>query len=144
VAPADAFRRFTRELDRWWPRHTHSVAGERCEEVVFEEGVGGRIYERAGDQTREWGRVVEWEPPRRVVFTWHPGREPTTAQEVEVTFETVPTGTRVRLIHSGWETLGRAALETRARYEGGWATVLGDFLAAALRRGPLASEEMRA
>jgi uncharacterized protein YndB with AHSA1/START domain len=92
--------------------------------------VGGRIYEHAGDRVCEWGRVVAWQPPHRVVLSWHPGREPSTAQEVEVTFETDPGGTRVRLVHRGWEALGRAAMETRKSYESGWVGVLAEFAAA--------------
>ena len=130
VSPADAFRRFTTEIDRWWPAETHAIHAGRVDEVVFEEGVGGRIYERAGVQTSEWGRVVEWQPPHRVVFTWYPGRDPATGQQVEVTFETQRGATRVRLVHRGWEALGAAAMQTRTNYESGWAGVLADFAAA--------------
>jgi uncharacterized protein YndB with AHSA1/START domain len=64
--------------------------------------------------------VLSWEPPRRFVLSWHPGREPETAQEVEVRFVAVPTGTRVELEHRGWQALGEAAAATRERYAGGW------------------------
>jgi hypothetical protein len=79
VSSAEAFRRFTVEMATWWPTDTHSVHLGRCEGVVFEEGVGGRIYERAADATAEWGRVSRWEPPHLVAFSWHPGRPRSTA-----------------------------------------------------------------
>ena len=56
-----------------------------------EPQVGGRIFEEHVDGRRfQWGRVLEWEPPRRVKFTFHPSRDPATAQDVEVRF--VPDG----------------------------------------------------
>jgi uncharacterized protein YndB with AHSA1/START domain len=126
----EAFRRFTTEMSTWWPTDTHSVHLDRCDGVAFEAGVGGRIYERAGDRTCEWGRVVEWQPPDRVVFSWYPGREPATAQRVEVTFATEAGATRVTLVHRGWEALGAAATKTREAYDSGWIRVLAEFAAA--------------
>src|SRR5688500_7686920 len=82
---ADAFRMFTIGIARWWPLRTHSVAKDRATTCVFEEGVGGRIYESDDSGTEhEWGRVLEWEPPERVVYSWYPSRAATTAQTVEV------------------------------------------------------------
>ena len=123
-----AFRRFTEEIDRWWPRSTHSVYQEACAEVHFESRDGGRIFERSVDgEESEWGRVTTWDPPRAVVFTWHPGRDASTRQEVEVRFTEVEGGTRVRLVHSGWERLEDAAAETRDDYDTGWDVVLSRF-----------------
>jgi hypothetical protein len=122
----EAFRRFTDEMASWWPLARHSVGGEEAETVVFEGRVGGRIFERSRDgATADWGTVKAWEPPGRVVFSWHPGRGPETAQEVEVRFESVADGTRVELVHRGWEALGPKAAETRKDYESGWEGVLG-------------------
>ena len=56
-------------------------------EVVLEAGTGGRIYERTAAGTRhEWGEVTVWEPPRRLSYLWHIGRERATATEVAITF----------------------------------------------------------
>lgn len=60
----------------------------------------------------------------RVAFSWHPGRTSDTAQRVEVTFEADGEHTRVTLVHTGWETLGDAAAETRDGYGSGWVPVL--------------------
>jgi hypothetical protein len=73
-----------------------------------------------------WGTVIAWEPARRVAFTWHPGREPESAQEVEVRFVTTEAGTRVELEHRGWERLGETARATRDSYDQGWDGVFGD------------------
>ncbi len=123
-----AFRRFTTGIDTWWPRSTHSVGQERAVSVALEERVGGRIYEQLDDgSVSVWGTVLRFEAPSELAFTWHPGREPETAQEVSLIFTGTPEGTKVELTHSGWDVLGESAAETRADYDRGWDTVLGVF-----------------
>lgn len=131
-----AFQRFTVRIADWWPMRSHSVGGERTQKVVFEGREGGRIYEieRDGEQ-HDWGRITVWDPPGRVAFTWHPGRTPDTAQEVEVRFTATREGTRVDLIHTGWERLGDLARRARRGYPIGWAYVLR--LYAGRTRSPL-------
>lgn len=120
-----AFRRFTAEFGSWWPRRTHSIGGERIERVVFEERLGGRIYEEHKDGRRfQWGEVTLWEPPGRVKFTWHPSRDPSTAQEVDVEFHIEGSGTRLELTSTGWERWGRRATRARNSYNVGWGYVL--------------------
>jgi hypothetical protein len=120
-----AFRRFTREFGAWWPWRTHSVGGSRVRRVVLEPFVGGRIFEEHVDGRRfQWGRILEWEQPRSVKFTFHPSREPETAQEVEVRFEPVAAGTRVVLVASKWENWGKGAKGARRGYDVGWGYVL--------------------
>ena len=67
--------------------------------------------------------------PNRVTFTWHPGREPETAQHVEVVFSPRGEQTTVTLTHSGWEVLGDRAEEIRDGYVTGWRLVLGERFA---------------
>ncbi len=124
-APAKAFRVFTENVGDWWPLATHRVGPEPVT-CAFESRVGGRIFERGRDGAESiWGRVLAWEPPRRVAFTWMVGRDEDTAQTIEVTFAAVDGGTEVRLVHSGWEKLGslEAAQKMRTSYDQGWATV---------------------
>lgn len=123
--PGRAFRRFTREIGAWWPLRSHSVGQERAETVVFEEGVGGRIVEKIrGGEECTWGTVTAWDPPRSVSFTWHPGDDRARATQIDVTFEPVPGGTRLVLVHSRWETLGALGKMARRGYPIGWAYVL--------------------
>ena len=126
--PEAAFRRFTVGIAGWWPTATHSVGQADVETVVFEEREGGRVYERIrGGRTEVWGTVLAWDPPRRFVMSWHPGRGPETAQELEVTFSPVEGGTRVDLTHTGWERLPEKPEEMRARYDAGWDPVLAAY-----------------
>jgi uncharacterized protein YndB with AHSA1/START domain len=130
-----AFRRWTAEVGSWWPYRTHSVGEGKVRTVVFEGRVGGQLYEEWHDGTRHvWGTVLEWQPPGLVRYTWHPGMDPSTAQQLELRFEPEGGGTRVTLIHSGWEKLGRLARRARRGYPIGWAYVLALYQG---RRGPL-------
>jgi uncharacterized protein YndB with AHSA1/START domain len=127
-----AFRVFTEGIGGWWPVESHSVFAEDAETAILEGRVGGRLYERSRDgEEAVWGTVTAWEPPHRIALTWHPGRGEETAQELEVRFTAAGGGTRVELVHSGWERLGERAGEVRARYETGWEPVLGSYVEAA-------------
>jgi uncharacterized protein YndB with AHSA1/START domain len=121
-----AFEVFTREIGTWWPLHEYSIGNDEITEVVWEERVGGRIYERHADGGEgEWGRVVEWEPPARFLMSWYPGKDASTATELEVRFTPEGDGTRVDLEHRGWEIFAEEAQQTRDSYDNGWPTVLG-------------------
>jgi uncharacterized protein YndB with AHSA1/START domain len=129
----DAFRVYTEQVADWWPfAKTHSVAKEDVETVILEGREGGRFYERSksGDE-HLWGTILVWDPPHRILHDWHPGREPETSQQVEVTFTEAGDGTRVELVHTGWEVLGDRMEEVIASYTSGWDTVLGRYVEAA-------------
>jgi uncharacterized protein YndB with AHSA1/START domain len=130
-----AFELFTDGIATWWPLETHSVAEDRAETCVFEARQGGRIFERtATGEEHLWGAVVVWEPPHRVVYTWHPGRGEETAQEVEMHFSVERDGTRIDLEHRGWDRYGDGAAEMLRNYHGGWDYVLGRRYADAANR----------
>jgi uncharacterized protein YndB with AHSA1/START domain len=118
-----AFSLWAEQTTRWWP-HGHSVSAEPGLTVTFEPRAGGRIYERTpqGDE-HDWGEVLAWDPPHRLVYLWHLRFDRADATEVEVTFTPRETGTRVRIEHRGWERLGAIAEERRDRNRRGWAGV---------------------
>ena len=138
VVPLSAersFRLFTTELSKWWPLSTHSLGQERAVSCAAEPRVGGALFEIQEDGTRvDWGRVLVWEPPDRVVYSWHPGHQPSEAQQVELRFNPEGEATRVDLRHYGWEALGEKAVSVRDNYANGWKKVLGeDFVGGAQR-----------
>jgi uncharacterized protein YndB with AHSA1/START domain len=92
VPPAEAFRLWTEAIGRWWPLASHSVGQADAVACVIEARTGGRIFEttRAGAE-HLWGRITVFDPPHRLAFTWHPGRQPGDHTIVEVTFS--PSGT---------------------------------------------------
>lgn len=126
LPPNEAFEFFTSHLSRWWPLETHSVSRERAETAIFELSEGGEIFELAENSEKIiWGTVLIFEPPKRLMFSWHPGRPTETAQEVEVIFQKSGAGTLVSLEHRGWEALGDQAESIRKPYVSGWEYVLG-------------------
>lgn len=110
----------------WWPVETHHLAEPPGREVILEPFQGGRWYERASDGTEtDWGIVLEWQPPHRLVLTWqvNPGwtyeEDPGRAAEIEVTFTQDDTNvTRVDLIHRHLERYGAAAERMRRILDG--------------------------
>jgi len=131
-SPEQAFSLFTEGVASWWPLATHSVGHERARSAVFEGRIGGRIYEIWDDgQEHEWGEVLVWEPPHRVVYSWQPNPERPAGTEVEVRVAPEGDGARVELEHRGWERLGAEAAEAHESYAGGWDTVLAAYAAGA-------------
>jgi uncharacterized protein YndB with AHSA1/START domain len=132
----EAFRLFTAGISQWWPLASHSVGGDEAISCTIEGKVGGRVYETQMDKSQsEWGRVLAWEPPRRLAFTFYPGRTPADSTEVEVTFQAEPGGTRLTLIHRGWEHCGETIQAERPGYDRGWEYVLGKYEAATYQAG---------
>ena len=125
----------TSRLGTWWPAD-HTVTGDRDLAIVLEDGVGGRIYERtARGVEHDWGVVTAWDPPKRLAYLWHLGRDRSEATDVEIRFVARgPDDTRVEIEHQGWERLGATADAWRDRNRIGWETVLSHF-AAAITRG---------
>jgi uncharacterized protein YndB with AHSA1/START domain len=131
-----AFRVFTEDFDRVKPRE-HNMLPVEIAETVFEPRAGGRIYDRGVDGSEcQWARVLAFEPPNRVVFSWDISphwqieSDLERASEVEVRFiAESPERTRVELEHrnldrhgDGWEGM-RDAIGG----EGGWPLYLERF-----------------
>lgn len=131
-----AFDLYTQGMDTWWPLETHSRQGEvdgaKVERIEFPTEAGRPILEHlsSGDAL-SWGEVLEYERPHRVLIAWKPNANPNPPTELEITFTPEGEGTRVELVHRGWERLGPLAEEGRAGYDEGWELVLGRFLRAA-------------
>ena len=133
-----AFEAFTQEMRSWWPEDHHVLQGELAE-MVFEPWVGGRIYDRGTDGSEcTWARVLAYEPPDRLVFSWDLNPQwgieddPERTSEVEVRFITESESrTRVELEHrrlerhgDGWEEMHGAVGSP-----GGWPHGLAAFAA---------------
>jgi uncharacterized protein YndB with AHSA1/START domain len=119
ATPERAFTVFTAEMGTWWPPEHHLLEAD-LSETVFEPRVGGRIYDKGVDGSEcTWARVLAYEPPDRVVFSWDIGLDWTIetdhARTSEVELRFVPDGpdrTRVELEHrhlerhgEGWEAM---------------------------------------
>ena len=125
AAPQAAFALFTEEIYRWWPlRAGFAYGGDRARSIHLEPWDGGRFYERLidGDEIQV-GRVTACDPPRHLAFSWR-GVAWTAETQVEVDFRPEGVGTRVDLVHSGFELLGDTGQEVRDGFAGGWPRVL--------------------
>lgn len=108
VAPADAFRIFTEEIDGWWRAGLKYRIGTNRSVVHLEPKLGGRLFETftapsGAEKLVETGKITAWEPPSRVVMTWRAVNfKPDEETEVEVRFDRAKSGTNVTVIHRGW------------------------------------------
>jgi uncharacterized protein YndB with AHSA1/START domain len=143
VPQARAFAVFTDEIGTWWdPDHHLLPEGTTLTRMVFEPRVGGHVYDVVSDGSEcRWSRVLAYEPPERVVFSWDINlqweieTDLDRTSEVEVRFiAEAPDRTRVELEHrhldrhgDGWEQM-RAAVGA----DGGWPSGMNRY-AAALR-----------
>ena len=136
-APQDrAFRVFTEEFDKIKPRE-HNMLEVDIADSVFEPREGGRVYDRGVDGSEcQWARVLAYEPPDRIVFTWDISPrwqiedDLSRASEVEVRFIAESAErTRVELEHrhldrhgEGWESLSEGVAGDQ-----GWPLYLSRF-----------------
>ena len=138
--PVDqAFRVFTDAFGSWWPPENHIGQADMAK-AILEPRVGGRWYEQGVDGSEcDWGRVLAWEPPHRLVVTWQINGQwqydpdPAHASEIEVRFTADgPEQTMVELEHRLLDRLvdGRA-LRDGITGGGGWSAILELFAKAA-------------
>src|SRR5262249_56778996 len=71
-APQDvAWRVFTEQIGTWWPLAHYKIGKVNAVDAVIEPRVGGHWYERGEDgSTCNWGSVLAWEPPSRLLLSW--------------------------------------------------------------------------
>ncbi|HZP20153.1 MAG TPA: SRPBCC family protein [Bauldia sp.] len=135
--PERAFDIFTAGMTTWW-LPDHHIGQVPLKEIVAEPRPGGRWYEVGEDGSIcEWGKVLVWDRPNRVVFAWQLNAawkyDPDFVTELEVRFVPEAAGTRVELEHRNLDRYGADAAEIRRMIdsEGGWPTALVAFAAAA-------------
>jgi uncharacterized protein YndB with AHSA1/START domain len=128
-----AFDAFTKQFGEFKPKE-HNLMASPIVTTTFEPKVGGHIYDKAEDgSVCRWARVLAYDPPERVVFSWDISpywqlvADEANASEVEVRFIAEgPDKTRVELEHRnidrhgpGWE-----GVRDGIANEGGWPTYL--------------------
>jgi uncharacterized protein YndB with AHSA1/START domain len=139
-APVEqVFRTFTDGFGSWWPAEYHighaeyHIGHADMATAILEPRQGGRWYEQGTDGSEcDWGRVLAWEPPHRLVVTWQINGhwqydpEPEHASEIEVRFSADgPEQTTVSLEHRHLERLvDGQALRDGITGGGGWSSLL--------------------
>jgi uncharacterized protein YndB with AHSA1/START domain len=132
TAPPRAFEIFTASMARWWIK-THSINPTKSpiKDIIVEPRTGGNWFERGEDGSEcEWGKVLAWEPPARLLLAWQINTkfqsDPTVMAEVEIRFTPDDTGTTVELEHRRLEQLDTL----RESFDRGWTLLLDSFVAA--------------
>jgi uncharacterized protein YndB with AHSA1/START domain len=139
-APAEhAFVVFVERFASWYPSE-YTWSQDVLDTIAIEGVEGGHCFERGPHGFWiDWGRVLLWEPPRRLAFSWQigPGREPVPdskkASEVELRFEEEgPQSTRIEFEHRGFSRHGEGAGGYREALgsEQGWPYILDRYVAA--------------
>jgi uncharacterized protein YndB with AHSA1/START domain len=133
-----AFDVFTGDFGRFKPPE-HNMLGVEIAQTVFERHVGGHLFDRGVDGSEcRWARILEYEPPNRVVLTWNISpqwqieTDPTKASEWEVRFVSeTPERTRVEIEHRNLDRHGDGWEGVRAGIGGeqGWPLYLHRYAA---------------
>lgn len=130
-----AWRVFTERMRTWWPLAYYKIGKANAIDAVIEPHVGGRWYERGEDgSTCQWGSVLAWEPPLRLLLSWDINADwqfdAALKTEIEVRF--IADGqdrTRVELEHRHLDRYGTRRDEMRRIFdtEGDWGKLLEAF-----------------
>lgn len=129
-----AFRVFTANMSTWWPKQ-HHIGKSPLKTCVIEPKVGGRWFEICEDDSQcDWGKVLAWDPPNRVMLAWQLNGQfaydPNLITEVDVKFTALsPTRTRVDFEHRDLDKIGTKG--TVAEMDHGWGQILDAFSATA-------------
>jgi uncharacterized protein YndB with AHSA1/START domain len=137
ASQARCFEVFTQGIDRWWPRQ-HHIGKSPLKRAVLESRAEGRWYAICEDGSEcDTGRVLVWDPPKRLVLAWQITAEwqfdREFVTEVEVNFIAEgPRRTVVKMEHRDLERYGQAAAALRKELDsdGGWMVTLRQFAAA--------------
>jgi uncharacterized protein YndB with AHSA1/START domain len=140
LPPVEAFRLFTEDIGTWWNADHHIIEAP-LSHMVFEPFVGGNVYDVGTDGSEcRWSRVLAYEPPDRVVFSWDIDShwvieaDPSRCSEVHVTFtEEEPGRTHVVLEHRHLDRHGEGFASLIEPITRGWQQGGLDLFAAAAR-----------
>lgn len=104
------------------------MTGAEAKYCLLEPWSGGRVLERTiSGEEHEWGSVTAWDPPEHLRLSWHPGGHEGHRQTVDVEFKVDAQGTRVTIIHTGWETSGVAVCSLGKNSTEMWSTILSRY-----------------
>ncbi len=109
-----AFELFAHQMHDWSPA-SQSLLGTRAA-IHIEPNVGGRWFEVSADgQEADWGKVLEWSPPNRLILAWQLdanfGYDPSLVTEVEAAFSPTAHGSKLGFEHRNLDRYGERAGE---------------------------------
>lgn len=136
-SPKQAFHLFVDKFSSWYPK-MYTWSGEKLETIEIGTHEGARCFERGPHHFEtDWGRVLAYQPPERLVFSWQisynrvPIPDPGQASEIEVTFTGIEDeqSTEITLRHYKFEQHGEDGANYREALASpeGWPYMLGQF-----------------
>mgnify|MGYP001604147928 CR=1 FL=1 len=133
AAPSRAFDVFVNGARNWWLKsHSINATKSPIKDVIIEPRVGGRWFERGEDGSEsEWGKVLAWEPPARLLLAWQINGEfkydPNLITEVEIRFTPAESGTLVELEHRLIERMGARGAGMVEAFTRGWGLLIDSY-----------------
>ncbi len=131
-----AFNAFVTDFQKWWPQ-AYSLSKEGLKEIGITPKVNGMCYEIGPHGFRcDWGRVLIWQPPERLVFTWQisersaPEPNPELASEVHLEFVNLGANqTQIKLQHKHFSRHGEGGVNycTEMASEYGWPYIISEY-----------------
>ena len=130
-----AFAVFTAGMGSWWLKG-HSLLASPQRDVIVEPRAGGRWYEIGEDGSeQDWGKVLAWEAPDRLLLAWQLDADWSFDPELETLVEVIFTcdgdHTIVAFEHRELDRYGDRAAAIRgdsgSGLDGGWGKLLAGF-----------------
>ncbi|MES1973883.1 MAG: SRPBCC family protein [Pseudomonadota bacterium] len=125
LSQQQAFDVFATQMGRWW-KPGMTIGASLHADIVIEPEPGGRWFERDADGIEtDWGKVIDWNPPQRLLLGWQLDAsftfDPDLVTEVEIRFDGQDDGsTQVTLEHRRLERFGPSAQKVAESLRGGW------------------------
>jgi uncharacterized protein YndB with AHSA1/START domain len=136
ATPERAFQAFTGGFADWWMREYTWAGPEALVDIGIEPRAEGKAYEIGPHGFRsDWGRVLAWEPPHRLLLTWQIGADrvpvpdPAHASEIEVTFAPEREATLVTVDHRHFDRHGDDGEDYREALTAGWRELISRYVA---------------
>lgn len=132
-----AFDAFVHRFSQWWPAEYTWSQGV-LESIDIEPLVGGRCTEFGPNGFQlDWGQVVDFESPGKIVFRWQidpnrvPQPDPEKSSMVAVTFHATDSKTTIlKLAHSEFDNhgVGSEGYREAMNSDMGWRYIINKYL----------------
>jgi uncharacterized protein YndB with AHSA1/START domain len=126
------FDTFVDDVGAWWG--SPFLCTEKPSDIIFEKHVGGRFYEKSGENGEGWlwATVSAYIPNERVELRGPIGMSEPVSGVVSIEFQEEGSSTTVKLTH--W-ACGPITQDNQDSYSWGWGELLGNRLKKRIETG---------